>query len=321
MYKMKMRQQLPKLSSGCPSSGMKPLLQPVPCCSTLHAQALAEFTTGKTVDALCPWWRGLEAVWMATPQERDLQEILRLCMTDMPAPSGSEFMFTWRRCGAPLFTAVYRGDEVDALLLENPSSAQVTEATSQTSRTILFSHLTRSAFITNDRIQLSSHDPPLLVQYLCDDDRTNGCLKVVDVLGARHDHLRENSPGPRQRAALMQALDSRWRHAAESGCVKSSGMGVMWCGDLTVHALRDLCALQRYSLRHTIQSLVLLTTNPLVQVHIDWEPLVRMLDRQAAQDAQKGVVRVSRAPAWYTNLTALPFDAKQQAARASDLLL
>lgn len=261
------------------TSGM-PAFADVQCDPQMHSAALRVFTTGETIDAMCPWWTGLSNLQASTPSSREFAHIWAHCCADTPAPTGAEFMLTWKCKGAPFFTILYRGHEVDCLLALQKGAAS--EATSDKARTIIFSHHTRKCYVAQDHAQLGPDDPPVLVQFLCNDDCSEPCMKVIDILYPR-------PSSPRSRVAALQALGMRWAESQR----RNGGLSVMWCGDLTRTSITNLLQLPKV-LKHTICSVILLTPDPLSQLHIPWEVVTN----------QEVAGRCPPPPAWYANLTA-----------------
>lgn len=273
----------------------------------LHAQALAEFTTGEILnDQAYPWWKGLTKVQAIVPTEKDLEYIWQQqCLADMPAPTGSEFMLTWRCEGAPLFSMVYRGDEV----ADTTAAATKRQRERGEKNTILFSHFTQKCYFANATTQLHAEDPsPLLVQFLCNPDGSAGCIKVIDILSPS---LLPSS-SPRIRAAHLQNLSKEWSMtttttAAADGqpftAKRSDRVGVMWCGDLTCHTLCNLLHLQNTTLQHTVAAAVLLTPDPYLQLHIPWKYVLENEKSLLCQPHATPPV-----PVWYRNLIPRPLN-------------
>lgn len=267
-----------------------PVYEDVLCDPDMHLHALQHCTTGDTINTMCPWWSGMPSLRAACPDVNEMKEIWNYCIADTPAPTGAELMLTWRCKGAPFFTMFYRGDEVDALLQlkQHEVSAAAAAAASANSKTIFFSHHTRQCYVASADMQLCAEDPPLLVQFICNEDGTEQCIKVIDILDYGASATRSS---PRSRVAAMQALNQRWEKQDALRRVS-----IMWCGDLTSVCIRNLYNLQK-SLKHSISSLILLTRDPLSQLHLP-------SDTVFFNKAQ--VSTILRPPTWYLNLTTTP---------------
>ena len=174
---------------------------------------------------------------------------------------------TCRAEGAPIFTLVYRGDEVDALVQREGNEATHPERLEH-SRTILLSHETGECFITKQNIQLRHGDPPMVVQCITDmydgynesprdgDDKVSVmALKIVDIAIDRP---------PMERVSIMQAIGVSLQNRPGI----SNRLSIMWCGDVTRACIQGMLNLRDASLRHTMSHVVILTGDPYVQIHL-----------------------------------------------------
>lgn len=92
-------------------------------------------------------------------------------------------------------------------------------------------------------------------------------MKVIDV------DVDEDQDA-RTRVALMQSIGRKWsfmiqqKHETDvSGHYYTDKRSVMWCGEVTKNQITQMLDLQK-SLRHQMESVVLLTNDPYLQIHI-----------------------------------------------------
>jgi hypothetical protein len=288
---------------------------------SLHALAIREFTTGEYLPE-GSWWSGTPILKLADDHVASSRGGMHHpCIRDPRdyiATHGTEcrHIMSWRARGAPVFSLVYRGKEVDAM--QNSTATQDQDTAPGTpverterSRTILVSHHDRRCYIVKPPLRLSNGDPLMIVQCIAEryrvcDDRHFRALppeKCDPGTGVNGTHaetgapMRGNDPvlfctlkvvdvvgvnhedSPRSRVAHMQALGRQWSCHAERES-DATGLahrrGFMWCGDATRAHVVDLLKL-RGEMRHEMQSIVILTPDPYRQIHIPVEEVVRFV--------------------------------------------
>lgn len=245
---------------------------------------------------------------------------------DMYHKDEGSCMVSWRATDAPVFTLAYRGGEVDALqAAEQESSARSsTVESSDMSRTVLFSHSTGECFVAKECIHLRSGDPQLIVQGVVDayteregvgyedlcvtelkrrygsDSRLTGVsgdgrlvngddrvfvtsLKAVDVVAA------ENCA--RDRVAMMQNFEKKLE--MRRACRETSNrLGTMWCGEVTRSAVCGMLSLRQPNgvIRHRMGSVVILTHDPFLQVHMQVDEVdASLLNRSSSSSRRSSI--------------------------------
>lgn len=122
---------------------------------------------------------------------------------------------------------------------------------------------------------------------VCGDDTVLcSSLKVIDVdVG----HPMGDAPSARCRAGIMQAIGQRWERAPPlhgADACQQRRRGIMWCGELRRNEALQVLSL-RHTLRHTMQSLVILTSDPYLQVLIPVQDAERQLQSGGAGRPQE----------------------------------
>ena len=131
------------------------------CDLACHQRAIEEFTTGETIK-LSKWWCGLPR--LVASHDKSINHYIEACHEDEGC-----HMVSWRAQGAPIFTLLYRGHEVDALKIagQDDEDEDYPERR-ETSRTVLFSHQTRECFVAKKGLHLRHGDPAVMVQCITD---------------------------------------------------------------------------------------------------------------------------------------------------------
>lgn len=259
----------------------------------MHDRCIAEFTTGERLE-LSKWWFG-SGMPRLLVHDKAGGGLIHYCTSSEYDPD--EYMVSWRVKDAPIFTLVYRGKEVDAL----KGRRRMLESDDR-SRTVMFSHATGECYIVSPDMHLQEGDPPLIVQYVQDtylrregegyvdllpseigerfgssssnnnitgmDARTGeavcGDEKVVLTSLKVVDCIIDEAASAKERVAVMQNIERKWSMSPTS----TRRRGVMWCGEVhnNVDGILQMIEL-RQTLKHCMEAVVLLTSDPFVQIH------------------------------------------------------
>lgn len=273
----------------------------IPTCDIKsHQRAIQEFSTGQKL-SLCKWWNTVPKLSACTDYSNGildsiLQEEKSTTSTVLSSSSPPKFMMTsWRVSGAPMFTIMYRGKEVNGMqssLLHHPSTSTSSTPTfttttttttpcaadfSSESKTIMFSHYDDECYVAVPCIQLEPGDPPMIVQYIVEDNGIS-CLKMVDVILSDPDHVDGVGRCPVERVAAMHSISKRWTEQFQNANMSepsssttttslTNRRGAMWYGvasNVTLCQILDL----RCQLHHVMECIVILTDDPHMQYHL-----------------------------------------------------
>lgn len=215
--------------------------------------------------------------------------------------AAEEYRLSWRAANAPVFTLAYRGGEVDALRKRKREAVEASDE----SKTILFSHATRECYVAKHCIHLSEGDPQLLLQYIVErleDGVVMSSLKVVDINVQTTDV--QMTAG--QRIETMRRIEDGWaKELYQQSLQNKSGArnftdrrSMMWVGDANLKVVSDILSLQPV-LHHLMGSVVVLTSDPLLQIHIpvaDAENQLRAAAAAAANRCTRAQVPTFRFP-------------------------